>query len=64
MEAPRKAQSASAINREESEFHGIHLSTEEVQRKLRAQGNHADKRRKIRQALRRRMKGVCSLSSS
>jgi hypothetical protein len=35
MEAPRKAQSASAINCEQSEFHGIHLSTEEVQRKCR-----------------------------
>jgi hypothetical protein len=35
MEAPRKRQSASAINFEQSEFHGIHLSTVEVQRKRR-----------------------------
>jgi hypothetical protein len=35
MEAPRKAQPAGAIDCEQSESHGIHLSTEEVQRKRR-----------------------------
>jgi hypothetical protein len=35
MGAPSKAHSASAIRFQQSEFHGIHLSTEELPRKCR-----------------------------
>src|SRR5271168_5573557 len=62
MGAPWATHSAGAVSYQQQGFHGIHLSTEGGTRKYRrARRKNRDE---FLQALRRRMKGVCSLSSS